>query len=305
MLDHKSTIKIAKISAIFSSLIIFASVAGMAYFRQEELRVENERMGERISILEKTIHVTNRNLSSSTEENQNLEKEKFMLAENLQTEQSRNNQFQSQFNELSGTVGVLKKLSETDKELLMKYSKVYFLNDNYTPSSLAIIDPKYQTDSTKSLLIHTNVLPFLNQMIQAASTDGVDLKIISAYRSFAEQAAIKTGYKVTYGSGANKFSADQGYSEHQLGTTLDLTDSKTAPLSAKFESSDGYKWLQANAHKYGFILSYPKNNSYYVFEPWHWRFVGRYLANDLRSLNQSFYEMSQRQIDTYLIKVFD
>ena len=49
--------------------------------------------------------------------------------------------------------------------------------------------------------------------------DGVDLLIISGFRSFNEQSNLKDNYKVVYGTGANKFSADQGYSEHQLGTT--------------------------------------------------------------------------------------
>jgi D-alanyl-D-alanine carboxypeptidase len=86
---------------------------------------------------------------------------------------------------------------------------------------------------------------------------------------------LKSQYRVTYGAGtANSFSADQGYSEHQLGTTVDFTTPKVGGTLTGFDKTDSYKWLQNNAYKYGFILSYPSSNGYYIFEPWHWRFVG-------------------------------
>ena len=52
-------------------------------------------------------------------------------------------------------------------------------------------------------------------------------------------------------------------------------------------------------------MSYPKGNSYYVYEPWHWRFVGKELADDLYDENKKFYELDQREIDEYLLKIFD
>jgi len=61
----------------------------------------------------------------------------------------------------------------------------------------------------------------------------------------------------------------------------------------------------ANAHKYGFTLSYPEGNQYYVFEPWHWRFVGEDLARDLKRDERHFYDLDQRAIDGYLLEIFD
>jgi len=110
---------------------------------------------------------------------------------------------------------------------------------------------------------------------------------------------------VTYGSGANQFSADQGYSEHQLGTSVDFTIPANGAMFSKFESDPAYSWLVENAHKYGFTLSYPKGNAYYKFEPWHWRFVGVALATHLHNENKYFYDLVQREIDVYLIKLFD
>ena len=244
------------------------------------------------------------NLENSQKEIDKLKTENTTLTSSLSDEQNKNNSFQEQIGKISTTVGTLEKIKNTDPQLLQKYSKIYFLNENYTPSKLVQINPKY-TDK-KELYIHAGVWPHLRQMLLDASDDGVDLKIISAYRSFSDQAAVKTGYKVLYGSGANKFSADQGYSEHQLGTTVDVdATSSTSTLKTSFEKTKAFEWLTKNAYKYGFTLSYPKQNAYYQFEPWHWRFVGIELARKLHSDGKYFYEMDQREINTYLANFFD
>jgi len=188
---------------------------------------------------------------------------------------------------------------------LQKYSKVYFLNENYAPSNLAEIDLKYLYDKDKPLQIHANVQPYLYNLLENASSSSVSIEIISAYRSFSDQSSLKLSYKMIYGSGANKFSADQGYSEHQLGTAVDFTTPDTGASFLKFETTTAYKWLTENAYKYGFILSYPKQNTYYRFEPWHWRFIGVSLATKLHDSNKYFYDLDQREIDSYLISIFD
>jgi D-alanyl-D-alanine carboxypeptidase len=150
------------------------------------------------------------------------------------------------------------------------------------------------------------VLPYLEQMLTAASSSGVGIYIDSAYRSFGTQAELKGQYIVTYGAGtANSFSAEQGYSEHQLGTALDFITTGTGGELSGFDKRPAYAWLVANAYRYGFILSYPPNNGYYIFEPWHWRFVGVKLATDLHNANMYFYQMDQRTINTYLDTFFD
>src|SRR3970282_1720772 len=128
---------------------------------------------------------------------------------------------------------------------------------------------------------------------------------LSGYRSFGTQASLKSQYSVTYGSNSNSFSADQGYSEHQLGTTVDFTTKKTGETLTGFDKTPAYEWLLKNAYLFGFIFSYPKANFYYIFEPWHWRFVGVYLATYLHEQNKNFYDMPKRDIDQYLIKIFD
>lgn len=58
-------------------------------------------------------------------------------------------------------------------------------------------------------------------------------------------------------------------------------------------------------HTYGFTLSYPKGNAYYQYEPWHWRYVGRTLATYLFEEDKHLYDLSEREIDAYLITIFD
>jgi LAS superfamily LD-carboxypeptidase LdcB len=228
-----------------------------------------------------------------------------ILNEDYTAEQGRNNDFEKQIKKIGKTVGILDKLSKTDEELLQKYSKVYFLNEHYIPESLKQIDNEWKYTEAKDLKLHSKAVPFFNEMVKDAKADGVDLWVVSAYRSFSQQADLKGQYLTTYGSGANTFSADQGYSEHQLGTTLDLTTKGLGGGLDGFGNTPAYTWLQAHAHEYGFTLSYPEGNSYYTYEPWHWRFVGEDLASDLHKDNAHFYDWDQRKIDAYLVKIFD
>ncbi len=108
-----------------------------------------------------------------------------------------------------------------------------------------------------------------------------------------------------YGAGANTFSADQGYSEHQLGTTVDFSSDEIGGGLTDFQNTKAFAWLEENAHRYGFTLSYPEANEYYIYEPWHWRFVGQELADDLYDDGKHFYDYDQRTIDEYLISIFD
>ncbi len=227
------------------------------------------------------------------------------LIEKLAAAEAQNEVFERQINKISGTVGRLDKLSKTDEELLQKYSKVYFLSEHFVPSRLKLIDSDYLATGRTEQYFHADALPFLEDMLVAAKRDGIDLTVVSAYRSFETQADLKGAYLQSYGSGANTFSADQGYSEHQLGTAIDFSTPELGGGLGGFGNTKAYEWLKENAHEYGFVLSYPEGNTYYVYEPWHWRFVGEDLAGDLKRDEANFYDWDQRKLDEYLIKIFD
>jgi len=235
---------------------------------------------------------------------ENKIQENLFLQQQLAQQEAEVGNFRVQLSSLKENVNTIVKLRNLDEELLKKYSKVYFLNENYVPKTVLQIDPQYVTNS-KEQYIHANVLPFLYALLEDAKKNGIDLKVRWGLRSFLEQYKLKTVDVMIYGSGANKFTADQGYSEHQLGTTVDFITSEFNGNSSSFYKTKAYPWLLDNAYKYGFILSYPENNKYYVFEPWHWRFVGIKLAAKLHDENKYFYDLDQRDIDQYLIYIFD
>ena len=293
MTEHKHT-KHINIIIVILSLLLLVSIGLLVwgYNNYKKLELLQANTAEEKKIVEE-------NLKIKTEES-------AYIFSKLTLEQQKNLSFENQIKEIVSQVGTLDKLSKTDRELLKKYSKVYFLNENYVPEKLTDIPKNYLYDEKRDQKIHQSVLPFLENLLRDAESNGVPVKIISAYRSFSEQSYLKLNYKVTYGAGtANQFSADQGYSEHQLGTTLDFTTEKLGASFASFEKTDSYKWLLENAHKYGFILSYPENNAFYQFEPWHWRFVGKKLANRMYIEKENFYDVDQRTIDNYLINIFD
>lgn len=217
---------------------------------------------------------------------------------------SENSAFAARVNELASNLTFLDKLVKTDEELLQKYSSVYFLNENYVPENLVPINDELLA-RPGNFMFHGAAFPYLEKMMRAASADEMHLRILSAYRSFGEQSSLKSSYTRKYGTGANAFSADQGYSEHQLGTTVDFTTAENPESLALFGTSDEYSWLVRHAHEYGFVLSYPKDNTFFQFEPWHWRFVGVALATRLYHDNKFFYDLDQREINLYLPRIFD
>ena len=258
-------------------------------------------------LLSNELKVSEDNNLETNTQLEEVKKERFDLSELSKYQQSIIDSFQGQISNIGSTIGTLDKLSKIDKELLKKYSKVYFLNENYVPTKLVQVEEVFAfKQSGGNLLIHGDVWQFLKKLLEDARSNDIELLIASAFRSFDTQASLKSEYKVIYGAGtANQFSADQGYSEHQLGTSVDFTTLEVGAIFSKFQKDPAYEWLKNNAYKYGFILSYPEKNVYYKFEPWHWRFVGVDLATYLHNEGKYFYDLDQREIDTYLIKLFD
>lgn len=289
----------------YIALSIVLGAAGYFYWQTTVLTTHLATTSEERDLTQAELSATTETLDNIRNELVELGNEYEELREDYRDERNRNEEFQDRINDLSGTIGDLNKLAETDKELLQKYSKVYFLNENYSPEDIEEIDEEWILEGKEPQFFHEEAWPFLEDLLQDAERDDIDLKVVSAYRSFDEQTALKGQFTQLYGSGANAFSADQGYSEHQLGTTVDLTIEEVGGTFTSFAQTEAYEWLLDNAYKHGFILSYPEGNEYYIFEPWHWRFVGEDLARDLHRHDKSFYDLSQREIDEYLITIFD
>jgi D-alanyl-D-alanine carboxypeptidase len=293
------------------SLVCIAGASYLIYQQDQQskaiatLTQENATLRDLTASSSESLALASSTIAALTNQLTDLGVERDDLATSYEGELGRNEDFEKQIKKIGKTVGILDKLSKTDEELLQKYSKVYFLNEHYVPEKLSTIEKSYMYDESRNHQLHSKVIPYFNDMLEDAKEDGIDLWVVSSYRSFETQAQLKGAYLVSYGSGANTFSADQGYSEHQLGTTMDFTTKGIGGGLDGFQSTPAYQWLLDHAHEYGFVLSYPANNSYYVFEPWHWRFVGEDLADDMHDSGAHFYDWDQRKIDSYLIKIFD
>lgn len=114
----------------------------------------------------------------------------------------------------------------------------------------------------------------LAAMVAAADSAGIELRVVSAYRSFERQQALHASAVERHGAD-QKWVAAPGASEHQLGTTVDFADGALEHvLEPSFAATEEGRWLAAHAHRFGFVRSYTEANevfSGYRPEPWHYR----------------------------------
>ena len=150
----------------------------------------------------------------------------------------------------------------------------------HLPYNIASESELIAIDGNENLRMRPAAAQKLQQMQAAARADGIDLVLLSAFRDLQSQDQLFFGVKEQRSQNATKraeVSAPPGYSEHHTGYAIDLGDG-TAPathLEVEFADTAAFGWLQQNALKYSFELSFPPNNQQGVsYEPWHWRFVG-------------------------------
>lgn len=162
---------------------------------------------------------------------------------------------------------------------------IYKLPDTYAPSDLVSTS---QAGFAPDYKLRALVIPDLAALGQAAKDAGVPLELQSAYRSYSYQATVfqswvdKQGYDAALES-----SARPGHSEHQLGTAMDF---RSAGGAAPWDVEDWGKtpagaWLAQHAWEYGFVMSYPPSKqaiTCYIYEPWHYRYVGRDAAKAVK-----------------------
>ena len=178
---------------------------------------------------------------------------------------------------------------------LRKIDRQSLLPADYVPPSLEDISTKVKTIGV--VCVRQDMVQNLTEMFRGAERDGIYLAVTSGYRKPEIQKYLYDFWFKVMGSSAYDVIAEPGASEHQLGTTIDFTDASIgyAGFDNRFGNSDGGKWLVANAHNYGFTMSYPRGKEKvtgYKYEPWHWRFIGVDIATALYNQNLTFNESS-------------
>lgn len=169
------------------------------------------------------------------------------------------------------------KSSDISKGTSTLLNKYYALNKEYKPIDLENMSLQYAFAGNK--LIKEAYENFV-ELVKAAKEKDYNIIASSSFRDFDSQEKIYLKEETTSGKEeADKLVARPGHSEHQLGLAVDIDLYKKE--YDKLEDTEEYKWLLDNAHKYGFILRYPKekeNITGYGFEPWHYRYVGNTIA---------------------------
>lgn len=142
--------------------------------------------------------------------------------------------------------------------------------------------------------VDSRCYPDLQKMLDDCRASGFDPVICSSFRTQKTQESlydrkIKQFESMGYSTEDAKIEAGRvvavpGTSEHQLGLAVDIVDSSYKTLDEKQETTPAQKWLMQNSYKYGWILRYPnskKDITGIIYEPWHYRYVGKEAAEEI------------------------
>ena len=196
----------------------------------------------------------------------------------------------------------LDKEDYVDPTIVDKFSIDMLINrhrkliDDFVPNDLVTIDSKYASsnDCQSSRIAYNAFIEMYNK----AESEGYQLVINSAYRSYQDQLDIIDTYRNAYGNSyVEKYVAREGFSEHQTGLAFDI-GSRNSNI---FANSKEYEWMLNNAHLFGFVLRYDKRYediTQFRNEPWHFRYVGKEIAKYL-------YEHNNMSLEEYFVLFLD
>lgn len=182
----------------------------------------------------------------------------------------------------------IKKIKNPDN-ILVLVNKNNKLNKNYIPDDLEKINLKYATEE-KYLRKEAKVS--FERLSEEARLRNYSIVAVSTYRSYDYQDKLYNYYVEAKGiEYADLCSARPGHSEHQTGLAVDVMGSNKD--YDRFEESIEFIWMRDNAHKFGFILRYPKGKEHitgFKYEPWHYRYVGIDIATEIYQNNLTLEE---------------
>ena len=170
----------------------------------------------------------------------------------------------------------------------MLVNKYNYVSKNFKPTNLV----KVLEFSKNNMYLQKECMEAFIKMASSAFKEGLNLRAISTYRTYDYQEKLYQNYVKTDGiKKADTYSARPGFSEHHTGLAIDLDNIKTSYTN--FSCSKEFIWMQKNSHKYGFILRYPENKEHitgYMYEAWHYRYVGVEIATYIKNNNITFEE---------------
>lgn len=181
------------------------------------------------------------------------------------------------------------KPSENLNTNLILVNKYNYVTQDYIPENLEPIDTAYARSGMQLVSEAKNAF---EELSQNAKEDDMTILAMSSYRSYDYQVNLYNNYVETDGKqAADTYSARAGYSEHQTGLAVDVYNG-VIPYTS-FEETEEFTWMQQNAYKYGFILRFPEdktNITGYQYESWHYRYVGKEIAEEIYKNNLTLEE---------------
>lgn len=168
-------------------------------------------------------------------------------------------------------------------------NKLHKLPDGYIPGDLVYTTiPFVFAEKTEKRKMRSEAAVAIEKLFASANQQGISLSGVSAYRSHSTQTTLFNYYVKKDGyAKAISYSALPGTSEHETGLAIDVTGaSGKCPAQDCFGNTKEANWLQAHSAKFGFIIRYPKGKESitgYKYEPWHLRYVGTSIAEEIMS----------------------
>jgi D-alanyl-D-alanine carboxypeptidase len=169
-------------------------------------------------------------------------------------------------------------ITDQGDNLLVLVNKHIRLPSTYEPGDLVSLDGLVPVTGP-GMRLRKEAAASLAKTTEKAKGSGINLVVLSAYRSYWQQNATFNYWVSKAGlQEAETFSAHPGFSQHQLGTAVDFADGAAGQnFDQSFDATAKGIWLATNAFKFGFALSYPKGKEAitgYSYEPWHYRYIG-------------------------------
>lgn len=193
------------------------------------------------------------------------------------------------------------KYIENEENMLVLANKDFSMQPTYTPPDLVRpnVTFSFGEQQVEKAQLRKDAAKGLEEMFAAANKDGKKLFAVSGYRSYKRQQEVFQAEVNAKGDQkAREAVAYPGTSEHQTGLAMDISsESQSYELTEAFGNTPEGKWLQENAHNYGFILRYMKGRediTKYQYESWHYRYVGKDAATIIYKNNWTLEEFFEQ-----------
>ncbi|WP_245934599.1 M15 family metallopeptidase [Arthrobacter psychrolactophilus] len=189
----------------------------------------------------------------------------------------------------------LRDITNPNSPLVLVNKQRPLIPSNYAPNDL--VTPQVPAGSEEPVSLRAEAATATERLFAAAAAQGVAVTIKSSYRSYDVQTSLYNGYVAAKGqSAADSTSARPGFSEHQTGLALDIGDANAGTacdFDSCFAETAAAQWVAAHGAEFGFIVRYVpgvESITGYLAEPWHLRYVGVAVAQDMQKKGIASFE---------------